>query len=74
MTLVIASSAAGRLKPSNGPAMVSGAAISNEIPEPPMMVNQKLVISGAAIYSMMTICRIERPRLTRAMKIAISGP
>ncbi len=71
---VIASSAAGRLKPSKAAATEFGVSSSKAMPVPPTMVNQKLVTIGATIDSMMTIERIERPRLTRAMNIAISGP
>ena len=38
------------------------------------MVNQKLVTIGATIDSIRMMPRTDRPRLMRAMKIAISGP
>lgn len=71
---VIASKAAGKLKPSKACETEPACASSIDTPVPPTMVNQKLVTSGATIDSRMMIERIERPRLTRATNTAISGP
>ena len=66
--------AAGRLKPSNAVDTAPGLVSSALMPVPPRMVNQNAVTMGATIDSMITIDRIERPRDTRAMNIAMSGP
>ena len=74
MFCVMASKAAGRLKPSNAADTVPACANSIEMPVPPTMVNQKLVTKGATNDNKMIMAQMERPRLMRATNTAINGP
>ncbi|ABU73408.1 hypothetical protein M892_23980 [Vibrio campbellii ATCC BAA-1116] len=71
---VTASSAPGKLKPSNAELTLPGFAISNARPEPPTIVNQKQVVNGATTLMVVMIWRMLRPREIRAIKMAIIGP
>ena len=70
----MANSTAGRLKPSKGSVMVPGLAVSSPSAVPPNIENQAMVRTGATTHMSSMICRALRPRLMRAIKIAIMGP
>ena len=70
----MASKAAGRLNPSNAVETEPVLPSSKAMPDPPMMVNQKVVMTGATKDSIMIIDLIDRPREMRAMNMAIRGP
>ena len=70
----MASNTAGRLKPSKGSVMVPALAISSPSPVPPRIENHAMVSKGAITDIKMIISRALRPRLIRAMKMAIMGP
>ena len=74
MFCVMASKAAGRLKPSNAADTEPACDNSIEMPVPPTMVNQKLVTNGATKDNKRMMDRRERPRLMRETNKAIKGP